>query len=72
MAMSPKLEFRQSQSLVMSTPQLMQPRLLQLSNMELVAYVEAELERNLLLERITEGEASGTRAAAGGPARPAA
>ncbi|MFS8035794.1 RNA polymerase factor sigma-54 [Xanthobacter sp. AM11] len=56
MAMSPKLEFRQSQSLVM-TPQLMQAiKLLQLSNMELVAYVEAELERNPLLERITEGE----------------
>lgn len=54
MAMSPKLEFRQSQSLVM-TPQLMQAiKLLQLSNMELVAYVEAELERNPLLERVSE------------------
>ncbi|MFG1301304.1 RNA polymerase factor sigma-54 [Xanthobacter sp. V3C-3] len=61
MAMSPKLEFRQSQSLVM-TPQLMQAiKLLQLSNMELVAYVEAELERNPLLERISEGDgAEGT------------
>ncbi|MFG1281991.1 RNA polymerase factor sigma-54 [Xanthobacter autotrophicus] len=56
MVLSPKLEFRQSQSLVM-TPQLMQAiKLLQLSNMELVAYVEAELERNPLLERITEGD----------------
>ncbi|QRG07629.1 RNA polymerase factor sigma-54 [Xanthobacter dioxanivorans] len=56
MAMSPKLEFRQSQSLVM-TPQLMQAiKLLQLSNMELVAYVEAELERNPLLERVAENE----------------
>lgn len=60
MAMSPKLEFRQSQSLVM-TPQLMQAiKLLQLSNIELVAYVEAELERNPLLERITEGDANGS------------
>ena len=58
MALSPKLEFRQSQSLVM-TPQLMQAiKLLQLSNLDLVAYVEAELERNPLLERDDEpGEA---------------
>jgi RNA polymerase sigma-54 factor len=56
MALSPKLEFRQTQSLVM-TPQLMQAiKLLQLSNMELVAYVEAELERNPLLERLAENE----------------
>jgi len=42
---------RQSQSLVM-TPQLMQAiKLLQLSNLDLVAYVDAELERNPLLER---------------------
>jgi len=52
--MSPKLELRQSQSLVM-TPQLMQAiKLLQLSNMDLAAYVEAELERNPLLERDEE------------------
>ncbi|MBB5753898.1 RNA polymerase factor sigma-54 [Prosthecomicrobium pneumaticum] len=51
MALSPKLELRQSQSLVM-TPQLMQAiKLLQLSNLDLVAYVDAELERNPLLER---------------------
>lgn len=55
MALSPKLELRQSQSLVM-TPQLMQAiKLLQLGNLDLVAYVEAELERNPLLER-DEGE----------------
>jgi len=55
MALSQKLEIRQSQSLVM-TPQLMQAiKLLQLSNLDLVAYVEAELERNPLLER-AEGE----------------
>ncbi|MEO9529386.1 MAG: hypothetical protein ABJG32_18560, partial [Roseibium sp.] len=49
MAISTKLEMRQSQSLVM-TPQLMQAiKLLQMSNLDLVAYVEAELERNPLL-----------------------
>ncbi|WP_341989924.1 RNA polymerase factor sigma-54 [Azorhizobium sp. AG788] len=58
MAMSPKMEFRQSQSLVM-TPQLMQAiKLLQLSNLELVAYVEAELERNPLLERASEPDSA--------------
>lgn len=51
MALSARLEFRQSQSLVM-TPQLMQAiKLLQLSNMDLVSYVDEELERNPLLER---------------------
>ena len=55
MALSHKLELRQSQSLVM-TPQLMQAiKLLQLSNLDLMAYVDAELERNPLLERV-EGE----------------
>src|SRR3981189_1121433 len=55
MALSQRLEFRQSQALVM-TPQLMQAiKLLQLSNLDLVAYVEGELERNPLLERPTEG-----------------
>ena len=52
MAITPKLELRQSQSLVM-TPQLQQAiKLLQLSNLELSAFVEAELERNPLLERL--------------------
>jgi DNA-directed RNA polymerase specialized sigma subunit, sigma54 homolog len=56
MALSQRLEFRQSQALVM-TPQLMQAiKLLQLSNLDLAAYVEGELERNPLLER-TEGQA---------------
>lgn len=51
MALSQKLLLRQSQSLVM-TPQLMQAiKLLQLSNLDLVAYVDAELERNPMLER---------------------
>ena len=55
MALSPRLEFRQGQSLVI-TPQLQQAiKLLQLSNLELDAFVEAELERNPLLAR-EEGE----------------
>ncbi len=54
MAISQRLEFRQSQSLVM-TPQLMQAiKLLQLSNLDLMAFVETELERNPLLERASE------------------
>ncbi len=60
MAVTQRLVLRQSQSLVM-TPQLQQAiKLLQLSNMELVAYVEQELERNPLLERDdgTEGDGS--------------
>ena len=50
MALLPKLELRQGQQLVM-TPQLQQAiRLLQLSNVELCSFVEAEVERNPLLE----------------------
>src|SRR5262249_46794581 len=52
MALSQRLEIRQSHALVM-TPQLMQAiKLLQLSNLDLAAYVEGELERNPLLERV--------------------
>jgi len=55
MALSQRLEFRQSQALVM-TPQLMQAiKLLQLSSIDLAAYVEDELEKNPLLERGSEG-----------------
>jgi RNA polymerase sigma-54 factor len=51
MALSQRLEFRQTQGLVM-TPQLMQAiKLLQLSSLDLAAYVETELEKNPLLER---------------------
>lgn len=50
MALAPRLEMRQGQSLVM-TPQLQQAiKLLQLSNLELGEYVEQELEKNPLLE----------------------
>src|SRR6476660_6447869 len=56
MALTQKLLIRQSQALVM-TPQLMQAiKLLQLSNLDLTAYVENELERNPLLERTSEDE----------------
>ena len=59
MALSQKLQLRQSHALVM-TPQLMQAiKLLQLSNLDLVGYVESELERNPLLERTGESEAEG-------------
>ena len=62
MALTQRLEMRQSQALVM-TPQLMQAiKLLQLSNLDLAAYVEGELERNPLLERAAEGEAPGVEA----------
>lgn len=56
MALSQRLEIRQGQSLVM-TPQLQQAiKLLQMSNFELQAYVDAELERNPLLERDDRAE----------------
>lgn len=63
MALTPRLDVRQSQSLTL-TPQLMQSiKLLQLGHLELNAFVEAELERNPLLERDieTNGEADGER-----------
>lgn len=51
MVMAPRLEQRLGQSLVM-TPQLQQAiKLLQLSNLELSAFIESELEKNPLLEK---------------------
>jgi len=51
MAIGPRLDLRQSQSLVM-TPQLQQAiKLLQLSTFELNEFVDQELEQNPLLER---------------------
>lgn len=51
MALSARLQLRQSQTLAM-TPQLMQSiRLLQLSHAELERFIEEEMERNPLLER---------------------
>ena len=50
MALGPRLELRQTQSLVM-TPQMQQAvKLLALSNLELEAYIEGALEANPLLE----------------------
>ena len=58
---------RQSQALVM-TPQLMQAiKLLQLSSLDLAAYVDGELERNPLLERANEGEGAAADPAAAEP-----
>lgn len=63
MSLLQRLEMRQGQALVM-TPQLLQAiKLLQLSQLDLAAYVDAELERNPLLERV-EGEAETERAPA--------
>ncbi|WP_420960255.1 RNA polymerase factor sigma-54 [Brucella sp. IR073] len=56
MALSPKLDLRQSQSLVM-TPQLMQSiRLLQMTHIELEHFIDLEIEKNPLLERVDEAE----------------
>jgi RNA polymerase sigma-54 factor len=57
LALGPRLELRQGQGLVI-TPQLQQAiKLLQLSSVELEVYVEAELERNPLLQRDERDEA---------------
>jgi RNA polymerase sigma-54 factor len=51
LALNARLEIRQGQGLVI-TPQLQQAiKLLQLSNLELEAFIESELERNPLLQR---------------------
>src|SRR5829696_76656 len=75
MALTQRLQLRQSQALVM-TPQLMQAiKLLQLSNLDLASYVEGELERNPLLERDSDSDLPGepeppqAEAAADGDAR---
>src|SRR5215472_12768576 len=66
MALSQRLDLRQTQALVM-TPQLQQAiKLLQLSNLELSTFIEGELEQNPLLERDetpAEGVAEPTPAA---------
>ena len=50
MGLGPRIDIRQSQSLVL-TPQLTQAiKLLQLSNLELEAYIAEELSKNPLLE----------------------
>ncbi len=50
MSLAPRLDLRQSQSLVM-TPQLQQAiRLLALSNLEIEGFIAEEIEKNPLLE----------------------
>ena len=60
MGLGPRIDIRQSQSLVL-TPQLTQAiKLLQLSNLELEAYIAEEMSKNPLIEEIggeEEGEA---------------
>jgi RNA polymerase sigma-54 factor len=54
MALGPRLDLRQSQSLVM-TPQLQQAiRLLALSNLEIETFIAEEIEKNPLLEAATD------------------
>lgn len=72
MALGPRLEFRQSQQLVM-TPQLQQAiKLLQLSNLDLAEYVEQEMERNPLLEPGTDEAPAASEPPTDAPADPAA
>ncbi len=71
MSLGPRLEFRQSQSLVM-TPQLRQAiKLLQFSNLEVAAFIEEELERNPLLDRDERPEVTAERPSEDMPPRPA-
>src|SRR5688572_16228107 len=70
MSIGPRLDLRQSQSLVM-TPQLQQAiRLLALSNLEVESFIAEEIERNPLLEAgagAGEGEARGESEAGAEP-----
>ncbi|MEI6984809.1 MAG: RNA polymerase factor sigma-54 [Rhodospirillaceae bacterium] len=60
MALSQRLDIRQSQSLVM-TPQLQQAiKLLQLTNLELSEFIDREIEQNPLLERSDDSVSSAT------------
>src|SRR5260221_9035925 len=77
MALSQRLDLRQTQALVM-TPQLQQAiKLLQMSNIELAVFVDQELEQNPLLDRDESDPEAGTAvvaevdAGAAAPAGPA-
>jgi len=68
MALGPRLDLRQSQSLVM-TPQLQQAiRLLALSNIEIETWLAGELERNPLLEMARGDTSEGAEAGSEAPA----
>lgn len=73
MALGPRLELRQSQTLVM-TPQLQQAiKLLRMNNLELADYVAAEVEKNPLLEIAPPmARAANPAPVPSGPAAPAA
>ena len=63
MAIGPRLDLRQTQTLAM-TPQLRQAiKLLQCSNIEVASFVDQELEKNPLLERDERPEVDTERAA---------
>lgn len=67
MSLAPRLDLRQSQSLVM-TPQLQQAiKLLALSNLEIEGFIAEEIERNPLLDTAREDD-RGDDAAGGDPA----
>jgi RNA polymerase sigma-54 factor len=64
MALGPRLDLRQAQTLVM-TPQLRQAiKLLQYSNVEVANFIEEELEKNPLLERDDRADLPNTERAA--------
>ncbi len=69
MGLGPRIDIRQSQSLVL-TPQLTQAiKLLQLSNLELDAFIAEEMSKNPLIEAVggeEEGEAPVVAVSAGG------
>ena len=70
MALAAKLQLRQSQSLVM-TPQLLQSiRLLQFTHAELERFVDEEIERNPLLERVEQRDEGTTPDTSGEVSRP--
>ena len=69
MALAPRIEIRQTQSLVM-TPQLQQAiKLLQLSNLALADYLVGEVEKNPLLELAPRGTAASVGRRRRDPAR---
>ena len=71
MRIGPRLEFRQTQTLVM-TPQLRQAiKLLQFSNLEVNAFIEEEMARNPVLERDERPDAAPERPAPDQIAAPA-
>ena len=72
MSLAPRLDLRQSQSLVM-TPQLQQAiRLLALSNLEIAGVIAEELDKNPLLDARAGDDEGGSDEAPAAPVEPAA